>query len=87
MPKEGLGSSSKKNLQKLSKFLQKVMIQRAKDFYNELNVRRNLRNFSNKKIPQAVIDFIILTAGTTGDLNEPWAFVVVVKNLNVTKTI
>jgi len=55
------------------------MIQRSLDFYNEMNGRRTLRFFREDKIPQAVIDHIILTAGTSpsGAHTEPWTYVVV----------
>jgi nitroreductase len=55
------------------------MLSRSKDFYNWMNIRRTVRDFSDKPIPQEVIDHIILTASTapSGAHKQPWTFCVV----------
>jgi iodotyrosine deiodinase len=61
------------------------MILRSKSFYEEMNGRRTLRFFREDKIPQVVIDNIILAAGTSpsGAHTEPWTYVVVMNFLNI----
>ncbi len=55
------------------------MLKRSKEFYEEMNGRRTIRFFKEDKIPQGVIDHIILAAGTSpsGAHTEPWTYVVV----------
>lgn len=55
------------------------MLKRSKEFYEEMSCRRTLRFFRADKIPEGVIDNIILTAGTSpsGAHTEPWTYVVV----------
>ena len=50
--------------------------QRAHDFYNYLNLRRSVRDFSNKVISKEVIQDIIMTASTapSGAHKQPWTF-------------
>ena len=52
---------------------------RAADFYQHMNSRRSVRNFSSDPVPREVIENIVLTAGTSpsGAHSEPWTFVVV----------
>ena len=38
------------------------MIQRSKRFYEWMNKRRSIRNFSNKPVPREVIENIVKTA-------------------------
>ena len=54
-------------------------INRAKEFYESLNRRRTVREFSDKNVPFEVIENAILTAGTapSGANMQPWRFVVV----------
>lgn len=62
------------------KFLgREEMIERSKSFYEELDKRRSVRHFSNKEVPQEVIENIIRTAGTapSGAHKQPWKFCVV----------
>ncbi|KAA3598080.1 MAG: nitroreductase family protein [Calditrichaeota bacterium] len=55
------------------------MQNRAKDFYQDLNKRRTVRDFSDKKVPLEIIKNCILTAGTapSGANIQPWHFVIV----------
>ena len=55
------------------------MIARSKEFYETLNKRRSIREFSKESVPIEVIENIIKTAGTSpsGAHSEPWTFVVV----------
>jgi iodotyrosine deiodinase len=48
----------------------------SQQFYNELNTRRSIRQFSNQPVPQLVIENIIKTASTapSGAHRQPWTF-------------
>jgi len=54
-------------------------IKRAEEFYANLNGRRTVRDFSDRKVPFEIIEKAILTAGTapSGANMQPWRFVVV----------
>ncbi len=51
----------------------------AEDLYKNLNLRRTVRDYSDKDIPFEIIEKAILTAGTapSGAHMQPWRFVVV----------
>jgi nitroreductase len=53
--------------------------QRARDFFELCNRRRSVREFSNKPVPQELIETLIATAGTapSGANKQPWKFVLV----------
>ena len=53
--------------------------ERAEDFYKNLNLRRTVRDYSDKDVPFELIEKAILTAGTapSGAHMQPWRFVVV----------
>lgn len=53
--------------------------QRSEDFYNMMNQRRTIRDFSNEPVPLELIQNAIKTAGTSpsGAHKQPWTFVVV----------
>lgn len=55
------------------------MGRRAVDFYINLKRRRTVRDFSDKLVPQEIIEQCILAAGTApnGANRQPWHFVVV----------
>ena len=55
------------------------MVQRSRDFYAEMQRRRTVRDFSDKPVPQEVIENCILTAGTApnGANMQPWHFAVI----------
>lgn len=55
------------------------MLVRSSTFYEWLNKRRTVRDFSSKSVPKEVIDNIIMTASTapSGANKQPWTFCVV----------
>jgi nitroreductase len=54
-------------------------LERAEEFYRELDLRRTVRDYSDKEVPLELIEKAILTAGTapSGAHMQPWRFVVV----------
>lgn len=52
---------------------------RSREFYERMNERRTIRQFSDRKIPKEVIENILLTASTapSGAHKQPWTFCVV----------
>ncbi|NNE98990.1 MAG: nitroreductase family protein [Pyrinomonadaceae bacterium] len=54
-------------------------LKRAEDFYKNLNLRRTVRDYSDRDVPIELIETAILTAGTapSGAHMQPWRFVVV----------
>ncbi|CAN5366400.1 nitroreductase family protein [soil metagenome] len=61
---------------------------RCKHFFEWMDTRRSVRDFSDKPIPENIIENIILTASTapSGAHKQPWTFCVV-KNPEVKKQI
>ena len=61
---------------------------RSNDFYEWMNTRRTVRNFSDIHIPENIIEKIILTASTapSGAHKQPWTFCVV-KNKEIKNQI
>lgn len=59
-----------------SMFSEVEMMQRTSDYYTWLNQRRTVRDFSDKPIPQEIIEKLILSAGTapSGANKQPWTF-------------
>lgn len=55
------------------------MQQKAADYYQWLNTRRSVREFSDKAVPKAVIEQLLLAASTapSGANKQPWTFCVV----------
>jgi len=55
------------------------MTQKSKYFYERMDKRRTVREFSNKPIPKEVVDNLIKTASTapSGAHKQPWTFCVV----------
>ena len=55
------------------------MIKESESFYQFMDKRRTVRDFSDKPIPRQVIDSLILTANTapSGAHKQPWTFCVV----------
>ena len=55
------------------------MLKRSKDFYEWLDKRRTLREFSDKPIPKEVLDNIVKAASTapSGAHKQPWTFCIV----------
>jgi len=60
-------------------FSDQEMIDRSRSFYQKMNSRRSIREFSSVTFPQEVIDNLILTAGTapSGANKQPWSFCVI----------
>lgn len=54
-------------------------IQRSGDFLNYMNRRRSVREFSDKSVPQKVMENLIMTASTapSGAHKQPWTFCLV----------
>lgn len=57
----------------------KEMKKRASDFYEHMKRRRTVRDFSDRPVPQEIIENCLLAAGTApnGANKQPWHFVVV----------
>ena len=60
-------------------FLPAEMQQRSLEFYEWMDKRRTVRDFSNQPVPKEVIENIILAASTapSGAHKQPWTFCVV----------
>lgn len=57
------------------------MIERAREFYREMNQRRTVRDFSARDVPREIIEQAVLAAGTapSGANHQPWHFTVIGK--------
>jgi iodotyrosine deiodinase len=55
------------------------MITLSNEFYNQMNMRRSVRDFSSRPVPKEVIENILLSASTapSGANKQPWTFCVV----------
>ena len=55
------------------------MSRRALHFYEQMDMRRTTRHFSNKKVPRELIELAIKTASTapSGAHLQPWSFVAI----------
>lgn len=64
------------------------MLERSKFFYDSMDNRRSVREFSDKPVPRKVIENLIKTASTapSGAHKQPWTFCVV-ENPEVKKQI
>ena len=60
-------------------YSQDEMLKRASDFYQEVKGRRTVRDYSDRKVSEEVIEKCLLAAGTApnGANLQPWHFVVV----------
>lgn len=60
-------------------FLYEEMLQKANDFYEKIDTRRTVRDFSDRAVRKEVIEKIILAASTapSGAHKQPWTFCVV----------
>ena len=58
---------------------QEDALKASRDFFESMNRRRSVRMFSDRAVPQKVIENIILAAGTapSGANKQPWRFVAV----------
>lgn len=73
---------NKSNRVKLTSYCEysvKQMKQRAVDFFEEMQRRRTVREFSDRPVPQEIIKDCLSAAGTapSGANMQPWSFVVV----------
>ncbi len=57
-------------------FTEDEMLCKSKEYYEWLNKRRSVREFSNKPVPKEVIENLILSASTapSGAHKQPWTF-------------
>lgn len=64
------------------------MLHRAIEFYTRMSKRRSVRFFSDREIPDELLDWAIRTAGTapSGANKQPWTFCVV-RNPEIKKRI
>ncbi|MDX1666810.1 MAG: nitroreductase family protein [Saprospiraceae bacterium] len=55
------------------------MLRRSREFFQFMNKRRSVRNFSDKEVPREIIENIVMTAATapSGAHKQPWTFCVV----------
>lgn len=55
------------------------MVARARDFYESMNARRSVRDFSDERPPRECIEYAIRAAGTapSGAHRQPWTFVLI----------
>src|ERR671914_2356032 len=55
------------------------LLQRARAFYEAMQERRTFRDFSDRAVPRAVIEYCLRAAGTapSGANLQPWHFVAV----------
>jgi nitroreductase len=55
------------------------MLKRSADFYEQMNARRSVRDFSDTPIPKEIVENLLRTASTapSGAHKQPWSFCVV----------
>jgi len=60
-------------------FPEEEMLVRVRDFYQDLNRRRTVREYSDRPVPREIVQQAILAAGTapSGAHKQPWMFVLV----------
>lgn len=60
-------------------FPKEEMLKRSEEFFRFLNERRSVRHFSDREVPEEVINNIIRAAGTapSGAHKQPWKFCVI----------
>jgi nitroreductase len=60
-------------------FDENSMLNRSREFYEFMNKRRTVRDFSTKPVPNEIIENIVLTASSapSGAHKQPWTFCVV----------
>ncbi|NRA12682.1 MAG: nitroreductase family protein [Crocinitomicaceae bacterium] len=57
-------------------YSEEEMIERSKSFYDWVNKRRSVRDFSSKPVPKQVMENVLMTASTapSGAHKQPWTF-------------
>ncbi len=60
-------------------FDENEMLERSKSFYEFMDTRRSVRDFSDKPVPKEIIENILKTASTapSGAHKQPWTFCVI----------
>ena len=63
----------------IANFSSEELIEKSKKYFQEINKRRSVRDFSNRDVPKEVIENIIKTAGSapSGAHKQPWTFCVI----------
>lgn len=76
MPKTKIISGYPFEEYKRETFPQDEVLKKSRDFYQWMDQRRTVRDFSDRPIPKEVIDHLILTASTapSGAHKQPWTF-------------
>lgn len=66
-------------LENFSRLPQEEMLQRARQFFAEVNRRRSVREFSNRPVSRNLIEYCLRAAGTapSGANMQPWQFVAI----------
>ena len=64
---------------KTEKYSSTELIEKSEKYFQEINKRRSVRDFSDKEVPKEVIENIIKTAGSapSGAHKQPWTFCVI----------
>ena len=64
---------------KAEMYPEKEMLAKSKSFYQLMNIRRTVRDFSDKPVPKEIMENIISTASTapSGAHKQPWNFCLV----------
>jgi iodotyrosine deiodinase len=67
---------------------EKEMLEKSKTFYQQMDDRRSIRDFSSKPVPEEVIKNIVRTASTapSGAHKQPWTFCII-SNSEIKKQI
>ena len=62
---------------KTEKYSPTELSEKSEKYFQEINKRRSVRDFSDREIPKEVIENIIKTAGSapSGAHKQPWTFV------------
>ncbi len=62
-----------------TEFSSEEMVNKSESFYQWMNIRRSVREFSDKPVPKEVIENIIKTASTapSGAHKQPWTFCII----------
>ena len=60
-------------------FPEPEMLKRSKDYFEFMNKRRTVRDFSDKPVPKEIIENVVKTASSapSGAHKQPWTFCVV----------
>jgi nitroreductase len=60
-------------------FPEDEMLERSVQFFEEMDRRRSVRHFSDRELPDGILEYIVKTAGTapSGANKQPWHFCVI----------